>query len=203
MAIMIDSSGTKYGLVTFTRRFAFWITAANSLRLLSFSKLGPLGTTWASQSPGWSASTTALGRQRELTGLADPVGEEHSVELADDRPLEAGDQLAPVQAAGDVLLQVVVVDDQVLRAGVGDQPVDHNDLAVVAHVNPTQLALKGLDRQHRVVLRTHVRQHLDGFLAVGVGKLGHVVRQHPDGHPAREPAAARRTRAGWCRRGPG
>ena len=43
IAIWIVSSGTKYGLVTLTRRRAFWITAANSLRLLSFSKLGSAG----------------------------------------------------------------------------------------------------------------------------------------------------------------
>ena len=61
----------------------------------------------------------------------------------------------PVQAFLDVLLLVVVVGDQVLRAGEADHAVDDDQLAVVAQVRPPPVPLERLQRQHRQVLRAH------------------------------------------------
>ncbi len=122
-----------------------------------------------------------LGEQ-QLIALAVPIGDEDSLDLTHGRALDPAHQLLPVQPTLDVLLLVVVVDDQVLRADEADQAVDDDQLAVVAEVRPPVVLLERLDRQHRQVVRAHRLEASDRPLAVRVGELGDVIGQHPDLH---------------------
>jgi hypothetical protein len=88
--------------------------------------------------------------RQQFAGLAVPVAEEDGLDASDNRPLHPGDKLLPLQAAADIAALVVRAVDDVLRTHEGNDPVDHEELAVVAQVRPLEFAAPRLQRKHQV-----------------------------------------------------
>ena len=154
--------------------------------MFSNSNPGPDGMIWQSRSPGTGLHVEQVDLvSQDLVGLAVPVREEHGVDGCHDRAFEPGHEVDPVQAALDVLLEVVGGVGDVLRPHERHCAVDHEQLAVVAQVGPLVLALERLHRQHEVPLGAHGVEPLEGLLVEGLAAVGPVVQQHPHGDAAR------------------
>jgi hypothetical protein len=80
---------------------------------------------------------------QELTRFGKPVATEDRVHTRHHGALDTRHQVDPVQPAAQVGRQVVGVVGEVLRAGERHQAVDHQQLAVVAHVGRVYLPLNG------------------------------------------------------------
>ncbi|MBG9885276.1 hypothetical protein ABE10_01470, partial [Bacillus toyonensis] len=140
------------------------------------------GARWhdlAVQVAGPSLGPQEVGLGQHLIGLAVPVREEHRVDARDDGAVEADHQVDPVQAALDVLAEVVARVGDVLRADVGDLVVDDEELAVVAEVGPLGVSAERTDGEHEMPVRPHRLQPSDGPAVVRLPAIGPVVQQHP------------------------
>ena len=126
----------------------------------------------------------AFGIAEDLVGLAVPVAEEDAVDRGHHRPFQAHHQIDPVQAAANVLSQVVAGVGQVLRAGEGHPAVDHQQLAVVAQVRTLVFPLEGLQGEHELPGRAHRVQPGQGLLVVGLAAICPVIKQNADADTA-------------------
>jgi hypothetical protein len=78
--------------------------------------------------------------QQRIVRLRVPVGGEHRIQLVHDGTRAADHEVLPHEPAAQVRRLVVGRMDDVLRTREGDVAVDHQDLAVIAQIQPLVLA---------------------------------------------------------------